>query len=177
MAWRCVRDRSSLLNLRTFFLTGFVIFQLVSAGLSLWTMTWGDVWISEPLRTGFIYLFACLIFLGLFNLAYNRGWWVKGRAWRLSPHFPAVSPTILITLGWMFLGIGFVLRVVVGRNVPIIGVLTDILAIGVLSGAAGLAMWAWRPGSGTSPSRSPPCASSRGQSSPRSSSPSAGATC
>ncbi len=145
MITQWLRGTHDIFTLRNFFLIGFVIFQLVSGGLSMATLTWGDVYVDQPVRTGTIYLFACVTFLVLFCWSYQKGWLVRGPAWTSSFPFPAFSSSTLLSLGWMFLIIGFIFRIVIGRNVPILGVLTDVLAIGILSCAAGLAMWAWAP--------------------------------
>ncbi|MBX3378028.1 MAG: hypothetical protein KF678_13610 [Phycisphaeraceae bacterium] len=145
MIVQAYRGTHPLLSVRNFFLVGFVIFQLMSAALSLWTLTWGEVTIDSPMTTGVIYLFAATTFLVLFLWSYSRGWWVRRFAWRSRFPFPVYTPSTLLSVGGLLLVVGFVLRIVIGRNVPVLGVLTDVLAVGVLASAAGLAMWAWAP--------------------------------
>ena len=70
------RRTVDLLSIRNVFLVGFIIFQLVSGGLSQIGNTYGDVHVNEPAETGLIYLLFTVIFLVAFWVAYNRGWFV-----------------------------------------------------------------------------------------------------
>ena len=66
---------------------------------------------------------AVAVFLTLFLVSYGRGWLVRAPAWRSTYPFPAFKTSTLLGLGWMFLILGFVFRIVIGRNVPITSVL------------------------------------------------------
>lgn len=146
MIVQAIRGRHDLLCLRNLFLFGVIIFQFISGGFSM--MTIGRVtefFVADPLVTGAKFYVLLLIFLFLMLWVYQRGWGVKNWAWRSKTHFPDQKPTTLLMISFLFLAMGFVFRIVIGRNVEILGVLTDIMAVGMLSGAAGLAAWAWAP--------------------------------
>ncbi len=141
-----IRRTVELLTVRNLFLAGFLLFQLVSGVLAQLTGQYADVTIREPGSTGLIYIAMVCAFLAVFWLCYNRGWFVTRHAWKRSgSDLPGLSPSAGLSLAVLMLAVGIVLRVVIGRNVPILGVLTDMMGVGVLALAAGLAAWVWAP--------------------------------
>src|SRR5215471_17295074 len=124
-----------LLCVRNVFLVGLVVFQFVSAGLSLVFNVYDVVYVAEPARTGFIFTFWALTFLAVFAVTYGRGWGV--RIWahhspapldRINP-FGAMALAVIVTI------LGLLIRVGIGRNIPLVGILADIVGMGVLSAA------------------------------------------
>lgn len=143
MILQAYRGKRDLMCLRNLFLVGVIVFQFVSGGLSM--LTTNEFFVFDPIGTGTKFYILLMIFLFLFLWSYERGWLVRLPAWRSAFPFPDQKPTTLLLIAVLFLVAGFVFRIVIGRNVPILGILTDIMAMGMLSGAAGLAAWAWAP--------------------------------
>lgn len=145
MLVQAVRGTHDLFCMRNLFLAGLILFQFVSGGITLWTLEFEDFPLADPLASGTKFCALLTAFLVLFQWSYRRGWFVRARAWRSRSFMHDQKPATLLVFGALFLVLGFILRVVIGRNIPIVGVLADIMAVGVLAGAAGLATWAWAP--------------------------------
>ncbi|MFN0133765.1 MAG: hypothetical protein ACKVW3_14700 [Phycisphaerales bacterium] len=134
-----------LFSTRNLFIIGIIIFQCVSGWLSMFMLDFGEVNVENPTTTGFIYTGLLLVFIALFLLSYHKGWFVRTRAWRASPDYPQASPGPVLAVATVLLVVGLIFRLVIGRTVPILGVLTDMMGIGLLSASAGLAAWVWVP--------------------------------
>lgn len=134
-----------LFSTRNMFLLGMIIFQCVSGWLSMFMLDFGEVRVENPAVTGFVYTLLLLVFLAIFLLSYHKGWWVRHRAWRADPQVPRTVPGPMLAIAAVILVFGLVFRLAIGRTIPILGVLTDMMGIGLLSAAAGLAAWVWVP--------------------------------
>lgn len=139
------RGTVGLFSMRNFFMLGFLMFQTVSATFSLFTDDYGgDVWVSDPVGPGFIFCLMCTIFLALFHWAYMGGWYVKRIAGRLNPTFPVPTTSSLLLVSGILVIISVLFRFVF-VYIPVIGVLTSVLATGVMPAAAAVIVWAWMP--------------------------------
>ncbi|TVQ32395.1 MAG: hypothetical protein EA376_05870 [Phycisphaeraceae bacterium] len=139
-----VSGSHDLLSLRNFFLMGFIVFQLTSAIVLLRTQVYGSLTIQDLPATATKYAVMVLLFLGIFLVAYSRGWIARGLA-RLTPAgeaAPGVTSTLTLAIAVLFIGLVF--RFGLGQ-IPLIGTLTNTMSIGILSLAAGMAAWAYAP--------------------------------
>lgn len=139
------RDTVDLLSVRNFFLFGILIFQFVSGAVSLYTLDFSEYYVNNPALAGTVFTIVLLMFVGIFWFAYSRGWVVRRLPWRLPMSYPVASPMNILPMATVIVIAGIVMRIGIGRNVPILGVLGDVAAVGLLAGAAGLAMWVWAP--------------------------------
>ena len=136
-----LRGRVEVFSARNTFLFGILLFQSVSASISLLADDYGQVYLQSPGVTSLIYTGMLTAFLVIFFYTYSKGPWVVRLANRQStPH--DASDTGLLLCAFAAVGIGLLLRFVLG-TIPIIGVLTIQLAAGCFAVACGLAGWAW----------------------------------
>ncbi len=140
---QAARGTVELASLRNLFLVGYIIFQLSSATTSLLFEEYDQLYIQYPVYTGLIFAFLSTVFLIFFFFSYHKGWLAK-RLGQKEVRNVDISPIVLILLALAFCIFGLFLRLVLGQ-VPILGVLTAQLAVGVFAAACGLVGWAWAP--------------------------------
>lgn len=137
------RGTVELASLRNIFLAGYIMFQLSSATTSLLFEEYNQLYVQYPVYTGLVFSFLSTIFLVFFFFSYKSGWVVK-RLGKKQLKTVQISPLVLILLALSFCFFGLFLRFVVGQ-VPVLGVLSVQLAVGVFAAACGLVGWAWAP--------------------------------
>lgn len=130
------------LSVRNFFLLGFIVFQLVSAALGITGPPTRDFGLVGMPGTAMIYLFMVTLFLGLFFLAYNRGWIVNWLARHIPVGTAEPAAASMLTLAFVFLGVGVFFRVVL-IQLPIVAPAFFMMGSGLLAVAAGMAAWVW----------------------------------
>ena len=135
------RDQVDLLCTRNFFILGFIVFQLTGGAASLFFDEWGYFTIQNFSVTPLIYSIACTIFTVLLLLFYAKGWITARLAWRFRLQPVAAGAGSLLTLAWVFIGVGMAFRFGF-VYIPLIGGGFDMLGNGMLAAAAGMATWA-----------------------------------
>jgi len=136
-----LREKVEIFSARNTFLFGILLFQSVSASISLLANDYGQVYLQSAGWTSLIFLGILTLFLVLFFWTYNRGPWVARFANRASTEHDATDGGLLLC-AFAAVGAGLLLRFVIGQ-IPIIGVLTQQFAAGSFAVACGLAGWAW----------------------------------
>lgn len=131
-----------MLSVRNFFLLGFIVFQLVSGALGITGPPTRDFGLVGMPTTAMIYLFMVTVFLGLFFLAYNRGWIVNWLARHIPVGTAEPAAASMLTLAFVFLGVGVFFRVVL-IQLPIVAPAFFMMGSGLLAVAAGMAAWVW----------------------------------
>ncbi len=135
-----LRGRDDLLSLRNFFLLGFVIFQLTSAGVALKTGMTMPYVIQDLTATGALYCLWATVFLILFIGVYELGFPAKPLArWTPAVRAQPTEPLLWIASA-CFLVMGLALRFV---PVPLVGVLANMVGVALLAIAAGISAWIW----------------------------------
>lgn len=135
------RDRVDLLCTRNFFILGFIVFQLTGGAASLFFNEWGYFHIQNYSVTPLIYSIACTIFTVLLLAFYAKGWITARLAHRFRLQPVAAGAGSLLTLAWVFIGVGMAFRFGF-VYIPLIGGGFDMLGNGMLAAAAGMATWA-----------------------------------
>lgn len=142
MLMQGLSGKVEFLSVRNFFLLGFIIFQLGSGAIALAGPPTRDFRLLDPASSGQTFFFMVALFLGIFFLVYRRSWVAS---W-LSRHTPvgtaAPAAASMLTLAFVFLGVGLVFRVVL-IYIPIVGPAFFITGSGLLAVAAGMAAWVW----------------------------------
>lgn len=137
--------RVDLLSARNVFYLGLINFQFFPISMSLSADLYMRKLIpSNPGKAGLIFIAISWGFLLIFNLIYYRGWFSKTLTRFVGTKFPVPSPAALLILSAIFLLLGAFNRFVV-MTTPLISTLGAIFSIGLLSTAAGCAIWAWLP--------------------------------
>ena len=140
---QAARGTVELASLRNIFLAGYIIFQLSSASTSLLFEEYDQLYIQYPVYSGVVFAFLSTFFLVCFFLSYKIGWVAKRLGQKQIQNIN-ISPLVLILLALAFCAFGVFLRLVIGQ-IPVVGVLTAQLAVGVFAAACGLVGWAWAP--------------------------------
>ncbi|MDQ7013663.1 MAG: hypothetical protein Q9O74_07160 [Planctomycetota bacterium] len=130
-----------LLCTRNFFILGFIIFQLTGGAASLFFDEYGYFRIQNFTLTPVIYAIMSTIFTVLLLLFYSKGWITAKLAQRFRLQPVAAGAGSLLTLAWVFIGVGIAFRFGF-VYIPIIGGGFDMLGNGMLAAAAGMATWA-----------------------------------
>ena len=130
-----------LLCTRNFFILGFIVFQLTGGAASLFFNEWGYFHIQNYSVTPLIYSIACTVFTVLLLLFYAKGWITARLAERFRLQPVAAGAGSLLTLAWVFIGVGMAFRFGFVR-IPLVGGGFDMLGNGMLAAAAGMATWA-----------------------------------
>lgn len=142
MLMQGLSGRRDLMSIRNFALLGFVVFQLVSGGIATAQTHARDFRLTNLPNTALLYIVLVTLFLGLFFLAYNRGWIVD---W-LARHTPAgtarPAATSMMVLAVTFLGVGLFFRVVL-IQIPVASSAFFIMGSSLLAVASGMAAWVW----------------------------------
>ncbi|MFM7133246.1 MAG: hypothetical protein ACKO0W_02910 [Planctomycetota bacterium] len=140
-----VRDallgRIAIFSVRNIFLFGILLFQSVSASISLLADDFGQVYLQRAGVTSLVFTGLLTLFLMIFMYAYGKGPLVVRWANRDSTTHDATEGGLLVC-AFAAVGAGLVLRFVLGP-IPILGVLSLQFAAGSFAVACGLAGWAW----------------------------------
>ncbi len=148
LGWRMIRDArrgvADLFSARNFFLLGFIVFQLTSASLTLFTGFYDAVQCADYGKTGLIYTFMAMTFLALFLTFYRKGGWATRMASKVRGRYGSIGPSTTLLIAVLFLA-GAVLWRLVLTQIPVFGVLAVVVASGLAATAAGLAAWVWAP--------------------------------
>lgn len=136
--------KTELFSVRNFFLLGFIVFQMTSFTVSMFTGYYDTLRAGDLAMAGLEYTFLLSLFLPIFLLVYDRGWVADKIASWYRPKYGAPNVTTLLALAVAFLIAALIMRLGIG-NIPVVGVLAFVLYIGLASAAASLAAWAWAP--------------------------------
>jgi hypothetical protein len=142
MGAQAARGRRPLLSVRNFFLTGLILFQLTSAASMYFADHYGEIPPNDPIRTGMQYLAAISVFLILFLVAYDRGWLtfhIQNRI-RVKTPAPGTGATALASISCLV--VASVCQLML-KNIGLIGVLAEIVGVGLAAVSAGMAAWTW----------------------------------
>ncbi|MEI6051222.1 MAG: hypothetical protein WCQ44_00845 [Opitutaceae bacterium] len=141
-----VRDSLKLnpyiLSVRNIFLAGFLLFQTVSATITLWTgANERSIYLSDPGRTGLWFFALCCIFITIFLFAYKYSARLMPSAFLpLSSRIVSSSKIVFISL--VSLTIGVILRFLISQ-IPSVGLIAIEVAVGCFSLACCLLVWEW----------------------------------
>lgn len=140
MAVEYAKGEEDLLSLRNMFLLGFILFQLTSGAIPV-LLNYTDQYVYRDLQnTAIHYTVWTFLFTGVFLWAYKKGWGAKQLA-RNTPALPnPPSLSAIFVLIFLCIGVGSALRFV---PIPLIGIITDMVGLGLLAIAAGMAAWIW----------------------------------
>lgn len=138
------RGKVDLFSVRNFFLVGFIVFQLTSGALTLWTGYYDALQCSDYTRTGAIFTGMALLFLLLYLGFYRWGKPATAIAARLRIRHGEAGPMTMLVLAACFL-VGAIFWRLVLIQVPVLGVLASIVHVGLAAAAAGFAAWVWAP--------------------------------
>ena len=141
MYFQARAGKVDLLCTRNFFILGFIVFQLTGGAASLFFNEWGYFHIQNYSVTPLIYSIACTIFTVLLLAFYAKGWITARLAQRFRLQPVAAGAGSLLTLAWVFIGVGMAFRFGF-VYIPLIGGGFDMLGNGMLAAAAGMATWA-----------------------------------
>ncbi len=141
---QAARGTTDIFSVRNFFLLGFVVFQLTSGSLTLWTGYYDAVQCSDYATAGALYTVMVLVFLFLFLTFYKRGKLGPKLAAKVGGRVGAVGTGTLLFLAALFLLCAIFWRLVLAQ-IPVFGVLAMIVTSGLAAAAAGMAAWAWAP--------------------------------
>jgi hypothetical protein len=136
-----LRGEIEIFSARNTFLFGILLFQSVSASISLLANDYGQVYLQSAGITSLIFTGMLTLFLIIFFLAYDKGPFVVRLANRDSSMRDA-SDTGLLICAFAAVGGGLLLRFGVGQ-IPVVGILGQHLSAGSFAVACGLAGWAW----------------------------------
>lgn len=134
-------DKVDLLCTRNFFILGFIVFQLTGGAASLFFHEFGYFMIQDFTLIPVIYSIMCTIFAAVMLTCYRKGWITARLAQRFRLQPVAAGAGSLLTLAWVFVGVGVTFRFALVYT-PIIGAGFDMLGNGMLAAAAGMATWA-----------------------------------
>lgn len=136
-----LRGQVEIFSARNTFLFGILLFQSVSASISLLADDYGQVYLQSAGITSLVFTGLLTLFLIVFLYSYSKGPWVVRWAQRDSTTHDATDGGLLLC-AFAAIGAGLLFRFVIGP-IPIIGVLTQQFAAGSFAVACGLAGWAW----------------------------------
>jgi len=142
--YQAYKGTVDLLSLRNVFFVSFSVFQITSALIAVLGHDWGDYPLTNPGRTVWVYVTLAVVFMVIFQVAYQWGPVVRRWAWRVPGENAAPNTAGLLVLALGVLGLGVLFKIVLVQ-VPVFGPLSDKMGSGLLALAAGLAMWAWAP--------------------------------
>ncbi len=143
MAWEHITGRTDLFTTRNVCLLGLVIFQFVSGVLVMVMGVEDRYTINNYAATGLKFAAMLTLWTVVFLVVYRRGWIADPLARRVpvSPAIPGV--TALWTLAVMTTVMAAAMKF--GVRIPLIGVLSNFVALAFTAIAAGLAGWIWAP--------------------------------
>lgn len=136
-----LRGNIEIFSARNTFLFGILLFQSVSASISLLANDYGQVYLQSAGITSLLFTGMLTLFLIIFFIAYGKGPFVVRLANRKSSIRDASDAGLLIC-AFAAVGGGLLLRFGVGQ-IPVVGILGQHLSAGSFAVACGLAGWAW----------------------------------
>lgn len=143
MAWEHITRRTDLFTTRNVCLLGLVIFQFISGVLVMKLGVEDRYQINSYINSGLKFSMMLTVWTVVFLFVYQRGWIADPLARRVpvSPAMPGLTAlwmlAVLVTL--MAVAMKF------GVRVPLIGVLSNFVALAFTAIGAGLAGWIWAP--------------------------------
>lgn len=143
MVWQHASGKQDVISLRNVFLVGFVVFQLTSVGLRMFTNDYNFFRMTDPVSAAVEFSMLATVFLVFYFLFYR---WGIG-ATKLAGKMPSVSelhnPAALITLAVIMTLLAIPLRFAV--SIPAVGIVANFLGVGAAAMACGLVGWVWAP--------------------------------
>lgn len=137
------RGTYDLVCLRNIFLLGFIIFQLVSGALILFTENYLPYPLTNPDATGLYYALLSTVFLGVFLIVYSRPL-KTNRLTRFIPRtagFPTAGKLLMLALLTTAAAVGLKY----GLRIPLIGILANYVGNAMGAAAAVIIGWYWAP--------------------------------
>lgn len=138
------RGTVDLFSVRNFFLLGFIVFQLTSGTITLFTGYYDALRCSDYAGTGLIYTGMALIFLVLYLAFYRWGFLASKLAGKIRSRHGMAAPGTMLVLASSFLLAAIFCRLVL-TQIPVVGVLALIVTTGLAGAAASAAAWVWAP--------------------------------
>lgn len=135
--------RVDLFSLRNFFFVGLVVYQVTNAAKLLWTERSDPYYeLQDMTGTGTVYIMALLFFLAVFNWLYMRGRTQQIEREARTVSVLHVSLGAMLTMSVVFVTLGLAMRFTF-QYMGQFGLLVDLVGLGLLAMAAGMAGWAW----------------------------------
>ncbi len=136
-----LRGKDDLCSLRNVALLGFIIFQLVSPCIRLFTNSYKPFRVSDPAGSALIYAIWATLFVVLALTAYRVGWGAKWLAAKVPVAKSEPQDTALRLMAAVLGVLGLILRVT--SKIPTLGALSDYMGTGFAAMSAGLCGWVW----------------------------------
>lgn len=136
------RRKRDILSMRNMAIVGFIIFQVTSAGLRLWTETYYPYRVSDPGGTGLQLAVWATIFAGVFLFVYKRGWFADWLA-RKTPTTRARPSDAALILMSIVLAFGAAVLRTLDQYLHLLGILAEMWGNGLAAVSAGLIGWVW----------------------------------
>jgi hypothetical protein len=144
MVVQAARGISDLFTVRNFFLLGFILFQLTSPAMSLWTDRYDTLKVYDQPRAAVIYCLLTVLFLALFLFITARRQLVHAIALRFGANTGSPGPGSMLTLAAVFLGLGILAKAILVQ-IPYLGIIADAMGSGILIVTVAMAAWAAAP--------------------------------
>jgi len=143
MAWEHVTGRVEALTTRNVCLIGLVVFQFVSGVLVMVLGVEDRYVINSYVASGLKFSAMLTVWTVVFLFVYRRGWVADPLARRVpvSAAMPGVTALWTLAIATTFLAGAMKF----GVRIPLIGVLSNFLALAFTAISAGLAGWIWAP--------------------------------
>jgi hypothetical protein len=142
MIKQAASGKRSLLCVRNFFLLGVIIFQVAGAATMYIADHYGEIPPSDPNGTGLKYLGIISLFLAIFVVVYETGWLTRSIRNRIRTQTPVPGTPALFIIALACLGAAAVCQLIL-KNLGLVGVLSEVMGVGLAAMAAGTAGWAW----------------------------------
>lgn len=139
--YRYARGKDDLFTTRNIFIAGFVNFQLSSAVFPLVTGDTGPYHFQNFTYAATVYCGMTVVFLALYAWAYRKGFGINKLSMKTRVSYGDLPDSWLWMIACGSVALGFVFKVAV--MVPLVGILTSYVGIGLAAAGAGLAGWAW----------------------------------
>jgi hypothetical protein len=143
MAWEHVRGQTDLFTTRNVCLIGLVIFQFVSGVIVMQLGVEDRYQINNYVTSGLKFSAMLTAWTLVFLLVYRKGWVADALARRVPVSVAMPGMTALWTLAVTSTVLAAAMKF--GVRIPLIGVLSNFLALAFTAIGAGLAGWIWAP--------------------------------
>lgn len=130
-----------LISIRNVAILGFIIFQLTSPAISLFSESFRPYYIIDPARTGLQFAAMTSVFLVVALWSYRRGWGATRLAQLVPRSWATPNDPSLLLLSVIVTVLAAALRF--GVPVPLIGLVAYHVSSGLAAVASGLVAWVW----------------------------------
>ena len=136
-----IREKAELISMRNVFLAGFIIYQLSSPAMSLFSNNTAQFRIASMRNAGLEYCFKTTLFLGLFFFFYHKGWPVKKLATKLPTPQKMLTEQGLIVVSIALAVLAVVIKAL--YVVPVLAYAALFVSMGCATVSVGVVVWWW----------------------------------